>query len=1124
MSAFLRRAWRALLLCSAVLSLAQAAFLPFENCLSPNTINKRPLQLQWVPLFVDAKFDTQSPNNLRLTFYGNVTGQAVEGPYPPPSAPSWQNDSDHFGKITNVGSGHKLATLFSSFQVLSYNAWGGDRSRFCSHVTQGDCPLGPRFDANPNDPADLAAFELHHEFHSAYQFSTLASEVWLISGDKAAQRLACISTNITPDLGASISAMLTWLPAAILILKGIATLAAAIWSPWGSSDIFRWSSNYGRDEDLLRLVTPGFGDCLQYIQFVTLMGSLTLQYPGFFQPAVSETAWSLLLFNQSWVTDGPGTQSLQDGIYTANGTYGISTMRQLVGMTDSIDVWACMAIWLAVIAAIIIVLTQVGFFIRWLHRIITNTSEEDLRQKNLPFTLGNMIRLLFNFFILPIIALSLFQLVISPRSPKSVVAVAALLLATWIISAAWILRVIFSTKPRTHLFDDMPTVLLYGPLYNTYSDSAAPFAFIPILITFMRGIAFGAAQPSGTAQVIILAICEIVLIVTLNGFRPFMNQTSMNAYHTFFAAARLITVLLSITFIDSLNVGESPRGWIGYTILIIHACVLVFGFFLSSAQTIVELIARSMGVGGQTRGSILNWRMLKKRQDRPGTADRNSMGSHPDMMRDADGHGRSMSASSQQLLNQAGGNTPSSHRTSGLDNLSNAGEVGDSPNMGYTYVPVGLGGQGQMQQGKTEGKREGEMFYRPPRKRTMTNEMLGPVKESRSEDSPRHAIAASIARSGTDSPRPAFFRDRADSGAVSVRTDYAVREVDQYYRGPALNEQQTRKLKTGPADPEGPAASAQTWFQGLWFGLLGRKKKKEKDVGKGFEVMRSSRMPLDMQQEIVRQEQEELEMQDKSRPEDDEPYRDSPEMRQEDLQASAGAERTTSGLSEVSATRSPVEAAAIVPSRSKEAFDFGFDRRSESENATREMRTDSATAGNASTRSRDLDHPGVRAEQPSRRPKQRKQANVSSYDIGPGYITPTRASGEQAGYNDEEHEEFGASNRFSDLAPSLEPVDLGDDLNLPTFSRFASQRSGTPLFQPDTMESFDANQEFLDDNEEEERPSSFFNTSYHRAGDSITRNSFGASAALQGSSAEIVPGSFQTDDGGGGFLRRESRE
>lgn len=544
------------------------------------------------------------------------------------------------------------------------------------------------------------------------------------------------------------------------------------------------------------------------------------------------------------------------------------------------------------------------------------------------------------------------------------------------------------------------------------------------------------------------------------------------------------------------------------------------------------------------------------------------------MMRDSEGHTRSMSASSQLLLNQAGGNTPSSRHTSGFDNISNGGEIGDSPNVGYTYVP-GPNGQGQMM-GKPDGRRsDGEMFYRPPRKRTMTNEALGPVKESRSEDSPRHAvaasiarsgtdsprhaIAASIARSGTDSPRPAFLRDRADSGAQSVRTDYAVREVDQYYRGPALNEQQTRKLKTGPADPEGPAANAQTWFQGIWDGLLGRKKK-EKEAGKGFEVVRSSRMPPEMQQEIARQ--EELEMQEKNRPEEHEPYRDySSETQQEEIQARPGADRT-SGLSEVDAVRTPVEAAGIIPSRSKEAFDFGFGD-ANNEPVEDPLRSDSAMTRNVATQTsmRDPNHPGMRAEQPSRRTTQRElAAPPSSYDLGLGYMT--RASGEDSEgeyhhENEEDDEQRITYNRLSDIAPSLQLADTGGDLNIPTFSRFTSQRSADSrdtafqwrqpsnrsvpvsqnqssmptrgpsdasyaLYQPDTIESFDANAQFVGRHDEldDERPNSYFNSSYHRAGDSITRNSFGANAALQGSSAEIVPGSVLTDDG---YLRRESR-
>jgi len=1130
MAVFPRCAPLALLSAAFLHSLVRSAFIPFENCLADSTINSNPLILQWDPLYLDAKFDTASPNNLRVTLYGNVTGQQVEGNYPPPSDPQWQNDNITFGKIANVGSANKLSTLLANFEVLTYQAYEAKGSRFCDHVVNGSCPLGPLFDGNASNPYDLHTFSLEHDFGSPYQFSTLASTIRVISGDVNAPDVACVSANITPDLGPSITGLLVWLPAVILIIKGVATLAAAIFSPWGSWDIFRWSSNYGRDEDLLRLVTPGFGDCLQYIQFVTLMGSLTLQYPGFFQPAVSQTAWSLLLFNQSFVSGGDGTQSLQDGIYVTNGQYGIATLRQLVGISASYDVWACMAIYLLAIAGGIVVLCQLGFLARWVFRAVSKTSEEDLRSKNLPFTAGNMVRLMLNFFILPIVALSLFQLVISNMSPVKVIAPAAVLLVILILTLCWILYVIFSTKPRTILFDDMPTVLLYGPLYNTYSDSAAPFALVPVIITFVRAVAFGAAQQSGTAQIILLAICEVILILTLKGFRPFQNQTSMNAYHTFFSVVRLITIMLSVAFVPSLGVTEAPKGWIGYTILLLHACVLVFGFFLNSAQTLIEVAVRSLGLAGSAaqsgavRGNILGWRALKKRQDRSAANDRGSMASNAAIMRDThheDGRARSMSASSQQLLG-AGASTPNPRRISGFDNFSNGGDGVASPDPGADpgYMAVAQGASPH--KASIAIKTDGEAFYRPPRRRTM--DVLTPGAQSRSVVEPEFAFQDAVAQSastrdsevnvaGKDSPVPAYFRDRADSDgqAQGTRPDYAVREVDQYYRGAALSDQPTRKLKTGPANPESPAASAQTWFQRLVFGV---KSRNQKDTTKGFEVVRSSRMPPGMQPEDA----EDVEMQT-SPPMHVEPYRDSPEMQQGHLQAAAGVERSVS----------PLE-------------DGG--------NAARPSKDSGVSA------MRQHMHPGLRAEYPARdRSMSAHSRSRPSLDVRSGSAMGSR--------NDHRpSSEYGEERiaRISEV-PSLAPIQTVGGMDIP--SRFNSRRSANldsnsdrgwlqhvdniswnhaapPLRSPNSrnfsqrtpvvpersayrsqsphvphresnLQSYEEPAGFLvlggDDEDDESRPNSFFNTHHHRAADSIHRNSFGAIAAMQASSAEVFGGS-----------------
>ncbi|KAL8692067.1 MAG: hypothetical protein Q9218_002826 [Villophora microphyllina] len=682
-----------------------------------------------------------------------------------------------------------------------------------------------------------------------------------------------------------------YLPLVVLILVAVATASGAIFSPWGSTDVFRFTSNYGRDDDLLRLVTPGFGDCLQYIQFIVLAGSLSLNYPGFFQPVASQVSWAALMFNESFVSHGTGTQSIVDGIYKVNGTYGLDRMSQLVGMQAVQDIWAGMMVWLLVIIAAVVVLIQLGFILRWGYRQISNTQQEDLRAKNLPFSVGNAIRIVFNYFLLPIVALSMFQLVVAGRSPAITVALAAILLFLLVLFAAFLLWLIAMTRDRSTLFDDLPTVLLYGPLYNTYSDNAATFALVPVMLTFIRGIAIGAVQPSGIAQLVLLAICEVITVLTLNAFRPFHSPTSMNAFHTFFAIVRLVTILLSVAFLPSLGVDDAPRGWVGYVILLLHAIVLVFGFFLNACQTLIEVVARLAGAGGEegvgtgpARGGLVKafgMRQLSRREPRRRGETRHSVASDAAMLtHDGDrksvqlngGRSRSISASSAALLNKQG-SAGDARRSVGLDSVSAAGtgnNIGDNASGPYTPVASGgasafsyVPGVSQHGQGTTNGAaivnlkntEAADPYYRPPRARRAT---LDPPLSARSRGSfvsaewankrwSQHSpepegspIPLENPVSGRVTPLPAHLgRERAESDPDDPRlskTDYATREVDFYYgvRGPALSSQPTRRLKTGPADPTKPSISASAWIKGLFGG-------KTKDKGKGFEVVRSSR-------------------------------------------------------------------------------------------------------------------------------------------------------------------------------------------------------------------------------------------------------------------------------------------
>ncbi|KAI2791970.1 hypothetical protein POX_b01999 [Penicillium oxalicum] len=859
--------WWTALVCVflAYASPVRSAMLNFENCLSETILQSNPPQLQYVPLNVSVHFNlTDSLNPLRVTVYGNVTGTADGSPAPPPTDESWIDPESTVGKIVNISrANNKFTTLITSFDVLSFTPFS-NASRFCDAVDQGNCPLGPVFNSNLSDLSTLRAFSVQHDMLSTYRFSTINPTFTIRSGDASAAELGCITVPITPDFGTSLKNTLIFVPLVVLLLVAIATVAAAVYSPWGTTDIFRWTSNYGRDEDVLRLVTPGFADCLQYLQYIVLTGSLSLDYPGFFQPAVSYGSWSVLMFNQSFIDPAGANSPVVDGVYVINGTYGLDRMNQLVGMASNQEIWPAMMVWTLGILACMIVVCQVGFAVRWMHRELAHSTEQDLRSKNLPFTMGNVIRIIFNYFLLPIVSLSFYQLVTARGSPAYNVALAALVILVIMCFSIWLIRIIISTRPKSHLFDDLPTVLLYGPLYNTYCDDAAAFAMIPIFLNFARGVGIGALQPSGIAQVVLLAICEVVAVLTLVAFRPFPSPTHMNLYHAIFACIRFLTIIMSVVFVPSLTVSSATKGWVGYVILVLHAIVLIFGFLLNALQTLIEVLARLAGAGGATRGGLVKvfgMRQLSRRVPRSDLA-RQSMASDAAMLAHTDdrlssqfggSRPRSLSGSSALLLSRP---PASEGRASAvLEYASSYGGGHSRAASGNIYAqsPTAYSGTGEYFSSSPSSStfiatNPRDPYYRPPRpgRRTPQGSFDRSKKTSRSflkggRVHDEESLGDGDPTSGRGTPVPAYLpapKDDMEMEETEQRKDYAVREVDFYYRvrGPPLSHTGTRKLKTGPADPTGPVSSATGWFRNLFQG-------KTKDKGKGFEVVRSARAP-----------------------------------------------------------------------------------------------------------------------------------------------------------------------------------------------------------------------------------------------------------------------------------------
>lgn len=222
---------------------------------------------------------------------------------------------------------------------------------------------------------------------------------------------------------------------------------------------------------------------------------------------------------------------------------------------------------------------------------------------------------------------------------------------------------------------------------------------------------------------------------------------------------------------------------------------------------------------------------------------------------------RSLSGNSHLVLNRTGPNDGGMAFTV-LEAGSAHGGTHSRANSGG-YTPTTMGGATFYNAGyQTAGSNSPrsvaplsqphDPYYRPPRPRRKTMDttassqgrrpsLLGGGRSGHSGD--ENDIADVPFPSGGATPTPAYIpapKDELDydDPRQQPRKDYAVREVDFYYRvrGPPLSQSGTRKLKTGPADPTGPVSSATGWFRSFFRG-------KTRDKAKGFEVVRSARAP-----------------------------------------------------------------------------------------------------------------------------------------------------------------------------------------------------------------------------------------------------------------------------------------
>jgi hypothetical protein len=206
---------------------------------------------------------------------------------------------------------------------------------------------------------------------------------------------------------------------------------------------------------------------------------------------------------------------------------------------------------------------------------------------------GNLVRVLL-FFHLPLTLFSTYQCTLYSTSSTTRFALAVVTLAVVCVAAPvyliWQLHVRTARKLYTHL----PTLLAFGPLYNSYSDECVLFPLVTFASNLINGVVIGAAQSTGTAQAAVILICEVAHTLVTSLWLPWGDHSAMGPLAFLLSLARIIIAVLLVVLSPTVDVSASAGSWLTYVILLCAGLVLLLFVFVVACK-LLELCIRIVG-------------------------------------------------------------------------------------------------------------------------------------------------------------------------------------------------------------------------------------------------------------------------------------------------------------------------------------------------------------------------------------------------------------------------------------------------------------------------------------------------------------------------------------------------
>lgn len=413
----------------------------------------------------------------------------------------------------------------------------------------------------------FSRYELVYSLNHAHRLQTLAAEI-SFSG-RNGSNIACSWVKITPDIGKAASVAFTYIPAIITLIVGLASYLKRGTSSLTTSD--------GTRQGPIWEITLDIASYLQYLQFIFLAGSLTMEYPGFYQPIVSRLGWSSLLYWTGPINHGFTYSGIDDGMYVSNSSYGLEYMAQMLGYPQMPDIMLNASINLVILVAALLVIAAAV--------VLTSTQDTKEVLDNARAAGRLVLAVVLSCFTLPLLSYMSYEFILIGYLPSYRVTLVGLIM---------MFLVYLNYTGTSHFNSRRERGLRLGSMAGRESQPTrleklrqALSQYLPHAIPLVQGIVIGGLQDWGLAQLIVIGGCEVIILISM----PLQKGTrALGELAALCASMRFVTVMLSITFTSTSS--ETARQWIGYLILCLHGGVIVFGYLVVSLCEVSRALLR----------------------------------------------------------------------------------------------------------------------------------------------------------------------------------------------------------------------------------------------------------------------------------------------------------------------------------------------------------------------------------------------------------------------------------------------------------------------------------------------------------------------------------------------------